>query len=122
MTFRNLNDLQAQNLNETWRDVLFRTYAQDHQDDVPFTITSLTHAPGWKRDILIEVPKKVDVRAYRHSVLKSTIDLRFQDPVYDDEYISVRPRVRKHDIDKGWEQTLEGEASQCDASVERGDS
>ncbi|KAL2693660.1 hypothetical protein Neosp_000221 [[Neocosmospora] mangrovei] len=114
MTFRNLN--------ETWRDVVFRTYAQDHQDDVPFPVTYLINAPEWKRNILIEVPKKIDVKAYRHSVLKFTIDLRFQDPVYDGEYISVRPRVRKYDIDKGREQTLEGEASQGDASVKRGDS
>ncbi|EEU39727.1 uncharacterized protein NECHADRAFT_100265 [Fusarium vanettenii 77-13-4] len=114
MTFRNLN--------ETWRDVVFRTYAQDHQDDVPFPIKYLIHAPEWKRDILIEVPKKIDVKAYRHSVLKCTIDLRFQDPVYDDEYISVRPRVRKYNIDKGREKALEGEASQGDASVERSDS
>ena len=114
MTFRNLN--------ETWRDVVFRTYAQDHQDDVPFPVTYLISATEWKRDIIIEVPKKIDVKAYRHSVLKFTINLRFQDPVYDDEYISVRPRVSKYKIGESKDQAQEGEAGQGDASVERGDS
>ncbi|KAJ4169821.1 hypothetical protein NW754_005968 [Fusarium falciforme] len=114
MTFRNLN--------ETWRDVVFRTYAQDHQDDVRFPVTYLIFATEWKRNIIIEVPKKVDVKAYRHSVLKFAINLRFQDPVYDDEYISVRPRVSKYKIGESKDQAQEGEAGQGDASVERGDS
>ncbi|RSL64479.1 hypothetical protein CEP54_004704 [Fusarium duplospermum] len=121
-------DEKERNLNETWRDVVFRTYAQDHQDDAPFPITYLIWATEWKRDILIEVPKKIDPKTYRHSVLKFTIDLRFQDPVYDDEYISIRPRVRKYNIEEGREQARkqaqaqEGEAGQGSASVERGDS
>ncbi|KAI8677387.1 hypothetical protein NCS56_00628600 [Fusarium sp. Ph1] len=114
--------MTSRNLNETWRDVVFRTYAQDHQDDVPFPVTYLISATEWKRDIIIEVPKKIDVKAYRHSVLKFTINLRFQGPVYDDEYISVRPRVSKYKIGESQEQAQEVEASQGDASVELGGS
>lgn len=115
MTFRNLN--------ETWRDVVFRTYAQDHQDDVPFPVTYLVWAAEWKRDIIIEVPKKIDVKAYRHSVLKFTTNLRFQDPVYDDEYISVRPRVSKYKIGESREQAQaqQGEVGR-DSASERSDS
>ncbi|KAM0436664.1 hypothetical protein ACHAPT_002373 [Fusarium lateritium] len=111
--------MTTRNLNETWRDVAFRTYAQDHQDDVPFPVSYLIWAPEWKKDLIIKVSNKVEVKAFRHSVLQFAIKMRFQEPVYDDEYISVRPRVSRYKIDEAQEQAQGAEPD--DTIADRGD-
>ncbi|KAL1872686.1 hypothetical protein Daus18300_004232 [Diaporthe australafricana] len=86
--------MTTRNLNKTWRDVVFQQYASDHAADVPFPIRYLINAKQWHRDIWIEIPQKVDVRDFRRSVLSFFVAMRHEDPVFDDQNISVRPRMR----------------------------
>jgi hypothetical protein len=84
--------MTSRNLNTTWRDTIFTQYAADLEDDVPFPVRYLINAPPW-RDIFITVPEKIDLRAYKNAVLAFYKDRRCsEDPTYEDECISVRPR------------------------------
>ncbi|KAI9162841.1 hypothetical protein HJFPF1_04435 [Paramyrothecium foliicola] len=87
MTFRNLN--------QTWRDVVFKQYEQDHAADVPLPIRYLIKAHQWKRDIFIEIPIKIDPPVLRQAVLRFCRARRLEDdPAYEDDLIKVRARIR----------------------------
>ena len=84
--------MTSRNLNTTWRDTIFAQYAADLEADVPFPVRYLINAPPW-RDIFITVPERIDLRAYKNAVLAFYKDRRCsEDPTYEDEHISVRPR------------------------------
>ncbi|KAK8875039.1 hypothetical protein PGQ11_005553 [Apiospora arundinis] len=85
--------MTTRNLNETWRDVVFRHYATDYDTQAPFPIRYLIQAPEWKTDIWIEVPSRVNIQTFRRSVLDFVVARRNTDPVFNNEHISVRPRV-----------------------------
>lgn len=89
--------MTTRNLNQTWRDVVFQQYARDHAADVPFPVRYLIHAPEWHKDIFIEIPTKIDERTLRRSVLDFAVSRRGAEPVFSNEYISVRPRVSWRD-------------------------
>lgn len=84
--------MTTRNLNTTWRDVVFTQYAADYEADVPFPVTYLINVPEWKQDILIKIPKKIDLKTLRKSVLDFCRAARGADPIYDGEHISVQPR------------------------------
>ncbi|KAK7715037.1 hypothetical protein SLS64_003734 [Diaporthe eres] len=84
--------MTTRNLNQTWRDVVFTQYTADYEADVPFPVTYITNVPEWKQDILIKIPKKIDLKTLRKSVLDFCHATRGADPVYDGEHISVQPR------------------------------
>jgi hypothetical protein len=84
--------MTSRNLNTTWRDTIFQQYAADLEADVPYPVRYLINAPPWK-DIFITVPEKIDLRAYKNAILAFHRDRRCsEDPTYEDEHISVRPR------------------------------
>lgn len=84
--------MTSRNLNTTWRDVIFKQYAEDLDADVPFPVRYLITAPPWK-DIFITAPHKIDLGTYKKAVLAFFIAKRFSnDPTYGDDNISVRPR------------------------------
>jgi hypothetical protein len=84
--------MTSRNLNTTWRDTIFKQYAADFEADVPYPVRYLINAPPWK-DIFITVPEKIDLRAYKNAGF-TFYKLRrcSEDPTYEDEHISVRPR------------------------------
>lgn len=85
--------MTTRNLNQTWRDVVFKQYAADYDADVPFPVRYLIKADTWGRDIFIEIPHKIDLRTFKKAVLdamKATHKL--EDPTHHGEHISVRPR------------------------------
>ncbi|GMF78041.1 hypothetical protein BDV35DRAFT_395739 [Aspergillus flavus] len=89
--------MTTRNLNKTWRDIIFDQYSADLSANEPFPIRYLINAPEWKKDIFINVPKKISLEAYRSSVLAfCRTKYRDSDPIYEDENLSVRPRVSRH--------------------------
>lgn len=99
--------MTTRNLNRTWRDVVFKQYEQDHEADVPFPVRYLINVTtrfGWKGDIFIEIPTKVDPRVLRRALLdwyravRTTADI-----AHRGEHISVRPRraLRPHQEPSG---------------------
>jgi hypothetical protein len=90
--------MTSRNLNQTWRDVIFKQYAADHEADVPFPVTYLINVPEWKQDIRIKIPQKIDLKTFKHSVLDFLRATGGEDPVYDGEHISVRPRKRPSSV------------------------
>lgn len=89
--------MTTRNLNQTWRDVVFSQYASDYENNVAFPIRYTIHTPQWNRDIRIEIPSRVDVRTFRRSIADFFVSKHRADPVYQDEYISVRPRISPFD-------------------------
>jgi hypothetical protein len=86
--------MTTRNLNQTWRDVVFKQYEEDHAADVPFPIRYLIKAEQWKKDIFIEIPTKIDVPIFRQAVLRFFRARRLaDDPAYEDDLIKVRARV-----------------------------
>lgn len=86
--------MTSRNLNQTWRDVVFKQYESDHAADVPFPVRYLISASEWKRDIFIKIPAKIDVPVFRQAVLHFVKAKRLEDdPAYEDERIKVRARV-----------------------------
>jgi hypothetical protein len=85
--------MTTRNLNRTWRDVVFAQYKEDHDADLPFPVRYLITAREWKKDIWIEVPSKIEVRAFQTAVLNFCRMRRHNDPIYQGQHISVRPRV-----------------------------
>lgn len=84
--------MTSPNLNTTWRDTIFTQYAADLEADVPFPVRYLINAPPW-RDIFITVPKRIDLGAYKNAVFAFHKEKRCcEDPTYEGEHISVRPR------------------------------
>ncbi|KAF5671653.1 haloacetate dehalogenase [Fusarium denticulatum] len=61
MTFRNLN--------QTWRDVIFKQYDADYQADNPFPITYLIFAPDWNsQDLLFTIPHKITLKTLKDAI------------------------------------------------------
>lgn len=88
--------MTSRNLNQTWRDVVFKQYEEDHAADVPFPVRYLINAPQWKKDIFIEIPTKIDVPVFRRAVLHFSSTRRLaDDPAYEDDLIKVRARVSR---------------------------
>ncbi|KAK4113662.1 hypothetical protein N656DRAFT_796899 [Canariomyces notabilis] len=88
--------MTSRNLNQTWRDVVFKQYEQDHAAGVPFPIRYLINAAEWKNDIFIEIPNKIDVPVFRQAVLYFSRTRRLaDDPAYEDNLIKVRARVAR---------------------------
>ncbi|KAJ3539689.1 hypothetical protein NM208_g5386 [Fusarium decemcellulare] len=87
-----INIMTFRNLNKTWRDVIFRSYAQDYEADAPFPVMYLINVPEWKTDILIEIPKEIDTMTFRRAIRDFVVARRFQDPLFSNEHISGRPR------------------------------
>ncbi|KAH6628235.1 hypothetical protein F5144DRAFT_300222 [Chaetomium tenue] len=86
--------MTSRNLNQGWRDVVFKQYEADHAADVPFPVRYLIHAPEWQKDISISIPTKVDVAPFRQAVLAFCRARRLaDDPAYDGDLLSVRARV-----------------------------
>ncbi|KAK0740593.1 hypothetical protein B0T18DRAFT_418310 [Schizothecium vesticola] len=88
--------MTSRNLNQTWRDVVFKQYEVDYAADVAFPVRYLINvsAGNWKRDIFIEIPTKIDVPIFRRAVLTFyTARHRADDPAYEDDHIKVRARV-----------------------------
>jgi len=88
--------MTSRNLNQTWRDVVFKRYEADHAASVPFPVRYLinVNVDKWKQDMFIEIPIKIDVPIFRRAVLTFyTARHRVDDPVYEDDYIKVRARV-----------------------------
>lgn len=83
--------MTSRNLNQTWRDIVFKQYEDDHAADVPFPIRYLINASQWKKDIFIEIPTKIDVPVFRQAVLHFARTRRLtDDPAYEDDLIKVR--------------------------------
>lgn len=85
--------MTSRNLNATWRDRVFWQYAADHEADVPFPVRYTIHAATWNRDIRITIPQEIDVKTFKKAVFACHKARHREDPIYDDEYISVRPRI-----------------------------
>lgn len=86
--------MTTRNLNRTWRDVVFKQYADDYEADVPFPVRYLINTPQWSRAIIIEVPNKIEIKTLRQSIgaffrAKHTSE----DPTYDDGQIAIRLQV-----------------------------
>lgn len=87
--------MTSRNLNQTWRDVVFKQYEADYAADVPFPVSYLINASNWNRDIVIEIPVKIDPPVFRRDVLTFCADRRRDDdPAYESDTIKVRARVR----------------------------
>lgn len=88
--------MTTRNLNRTWRDVVFKQYEQDHEADVPFPVRyliNITTRFGWKGDIFIEIPTKIDPRVLRRALLDWYCAVgTAADLTHRGEHISVRPR------------------------------
>lgn len=70
---------------------MFNQYAADYEADVPFPISYLIHIPEWKRDVRIQIPKKIELRTLRQSILAFLRATDGANPTYDGEHISTRP-------------------------------
>lgn len=85
--------MTSRNLNATWRDRIFWQYAADYEAGVPFPITYTIRADTWRRDIRISIHNKIELKTFKQAVFACHKAKRHEDPIYDDEYISVRPRI-----------------------------
>ncbi|AEO71795.1 uncharacterized protein THITE_2017192, partial [Thermothielavioides terrestris NRRL 8126] len=61
--------MTSRNLNQTWRDMVFKKCEEDHVADVPFPVRYLINAPQWKKDIFFEIGSKIDVPVFLQAVL-----------------------------------------------------
>lgn len=85
--------MTSRNLNQTWRDVVFKQYAADYDADVPFPVRYLIKADTWGRDIFIEIPRKIDLKTFKNAVLTAMKEThKLEDPTHQSEHISIRPR------------------------------
>ncbi|ROV93022.1 hypothetical protein VPNG_09414 [Cytospora leucostoma] len=92
--------MTTRNLNTTWRDIVFKQYAADFEAEVPFPVRYLINVPvvyGLPgRDIWIEVQTKIDLKAFKKAIVAFHLATRLVgDPTYQDDHISVRPRLPK---------------------------
>lgn len=90
--------MTTRNLNTTWRDIVFKQYAADFEADVPFPVRYLINVPvvyGLPgRDIWIEIPTKIDSKTLKNAFVAFMLATRdVGDPTYQDDHISVRPRL-----------------------------
>lgn len=86
--------MTTRNLNKTWRDVIFAQYTADYEADVPFPVRYLINVRTYNnRDILINIPQKIDVRTFKKAVLAFYIATRFGEPRWKNEHIWVEPRI-----------------------------
>lgn len=89
--------MTTRNLNKTWRDVVWDQYEADFEADVLFPVRYLIHASEWKRDIFITIPNKITHEDFRRAVLDFLVATRRvekREPIWENELISVRPRVK----------------------------
>ncbi|KAF5021120.1 hypothetical protein F66182_6820 [Fusarium sp. NRRL 66182] len=84
--------MTTRNLNQTWRDILFKQYAADYEADVPFPVTYLLNIPEWNQDLLFNIPNKISLRTFKTSILDFCRAAQGADPIFDGEHISVQPR------------------------------
>lgn len=93
---RRKTNMTTRNLNRTWRDVVFKQYEQDHEADVPFPVRyliNITTRFGWKGDIFIEIPSKIDPKVLRRTLLEWYCAVgTAADLTHQGEHIFVRPR------------------------------
>ncbi|KAJ3539119.1 hypothetical protein NM208_g5618 [Fusarium decemcellulare] len=83
MTFRNLN--------QTWRDVIFKQYDADYQADVPFPITYLIFAPDWNsQDLLFTIPNKITLKTLKDAIRDFYRSGKSSEPIYDGEHLSLK--------------------------------
>jgi hypothetical protein len=93
--------MTTRNLNRTWRDVVFKQYEADLEANEPFPIRYLINAIQWRRDIIINIPQKITLQSFRHSIFTFFTALHTaDDPTYEDDCISVRPRKSPPRIDE----------------------
>ncbi|KAH7261652.1 hypothetical protein BKA59DRAFT_519 [Fusarium tricinctum] len=86
--------MTSRNLNKTWRDIVFEQYEADYAADVPFPVRYLIYGDQWKRDIVIEIPTKIEVPVFRQALLHAASSRRLEnDPAYEDHLIKVRARI-----------------------------
>ena len=84
--------MKTRNLNQTWRNVLFKQYAAAYEADVPFPVTYLIKVLEWDQDLLFNVPRKISLRTFKNSMLDFCRAAQGADPMYDGEYVSIQPR------------------------------
>ncbi|KAK7735225.1 hypothetical protein SLS53_007615 [Cytospora paraplurivora] len=94
--------MTTRNLNTTWRDIVFKQYAADFEADVPFPVRYLINVPvvyGLPgRDIWIEIQTKIDLKTFKKAIFAFYLATRHVgDPTYQDDHISVRPRLPKNE-------------------------
>jgi hypothetical protein len=93
--------MTTRNLNRTWRDVVFKQYEADLEANEPFPIRYLINAIQWRRDIIINIPQKITLQRFRRSIFTFFTALHTaDDPTYEDDCISVRPRKSPPRIDE----------------------
>ncbi|CAJ0538659.1 Ff.00g066630.m01.CDS01 [Fusarium sp. VM40] len=86
--------MTSRNLNKTWRDIVFEQYEADYVADVPFRIRYLIYGDQWRRNIIIEIPTKINVPVFRQALLHAASSRRLEnDPAYEDDLIKVRARI-----------------------------
>lgn len=90
--------MTTRNLNQTWRDVVFKQYTADLEADAPFPVRYLINIPvvyGLPgRDIWIEIPSKIELKTLRKAILAFTRATRdIGEPAYQDDHIAVRARI-----------------------------
>lgn len=80
-------------LSQTWRDVMFKQCAAGYEAGVPLPIpiSYLIPIPEWKRDVRIQIPKKIELRSLRQSILAFLRATNGANPTYDGEHISTLP-------------------------------
>jgi hypothetical protein len=85
--------MTVSNLNRTWRDVVFKQYEDDLEENAPFPIRYLINAPSWHRDIIINIPHKITLETFRKSIFTFFHTVRSSDdPIYKDDNLSIRPQ------------------------------
>lgn len=104
-SYRNFT-MTTRNLNTTWRDIVFKQYDADFEADVPFPVRYLINIPvvyGLPgRDIWIEIRTKIDPKTLKNAILAFVLATReVGDPTYQDDHISVRPRLSKNAAEPG---------------------
>ncbi|KAF4966050.1 hypothetical protein FSARC_6250 [Fusarium sarcochroum] len=62
--------MTTRNLNKTWRDVVFEQYPADLESDSPFPISYLIFVPKWKKDNLLNIPDKIEIKVFKSAVLE----------------------------------------------------
>lgn len=85
------------NLNKTWNNMVWHQYKADFEADVPFPIRYLIHAGERLQDIFITIPSKIPCETLRRALLDFLIATRRPnklDPIWENEHISIRPRIR----------------------------
>jgi hypothetical protein len=86
--------MTTRNLNQTWRDIVFKQYAADYEADVPFPVRYLIKASPWNKDVFINIPNKIEIRTLRHAVRDWHLARRNEDdPAFSNEFVTVEARI-----------------------------